>query len=173
MSLQKIINKCKGTRLLEHEPDIFNDQALTFRYLQKLAGKCQCYFAVNSNKSAAKVAYMYAHKVIKGPWPAAEQLLASDPYWAYWYANSVIMSRFLLGEHTISKDAYWSFMYSRDVVKGRFTMGEQALASDLTWAYKYARYVLHGRFPLCENAINSSPTWSRVYYDYIREIGAT
>jgi len=77
----------------------------------------------------AKLAYWYARDVIKGPWPAGEAAIATDPYWAYEYAHDVIGKPWPPGEAAIAKDPKLAYWYARDVIKGPWPAGEAAISS--------------------------------------------
>lgn len=73
----------------------------------------------------------YAIRVIKGPWPEAEDTFASTGMLAYRYAANVLKGRFPKGEKEIAKHAGLVVSYAM-VIKNRFPAGEKILRSSGT-----------------------------------------
>jgi hypothetical protein len=56
-------------------------------------------------------ALLYAEYVIRGRWPEAEPVIATDPMSAYYYSKSVLKGRWPEGEPAIAKDPDYSILY--------------------------------------------------------------
>jgi hypothetical protein len=56
-------------------------------------------------------AYLYAKDIIKGSWPAGEDIIAKDMRCSYWYARHVVKGKWLLGEKSIHMSKEYSSMY--------------------------------------------------------------
>ena len=80
--------------------------------------------------TSAKYAYQYARDVLKGPFPAAEAIIAKDAYYAYEYAQGVLKGPFPAGEEAIAKKTEYAYEYTKNILKGPFPLGEEAIASD-------------------------------------------
>ena len=70
--------------------------------------------------TSAKYAYQYARDVLKGPFPAAEAIIAKDAYYAYQYARDVLNGPFPAGEEAIAKSGHMANPYVVDVLKKDF-----------------------------------------------------
>ena len=73
----------------------------------------------------------YALRVIKGPWPEAEDKIAESSMLSYRYAANVLKGRFPKGEKEIAKHAGLVVSYAM-LIKNRFPAGEKILRSSGT-----------------------------------------
>ena len=103
----------------------------------------------------AVVVYQYAKDAIKGRWPEAEKIIATDARWAYHYAENVIKGRFAEAEIFIATDAYNAFVYAKNVIKGRWPEGEEVIFSDECYKKLYTEEFTTREF-------NSFWNWKRV-----------
>ena len=104
------------------------------------------------------MSYEYAREVLKGPFPAGEAAIATDPEWAYSYAVYVLDGkRFPAGEAGIATDPQWAYRYARKEARIR--------------TYDYAIYVLKGSFPAGEAAIATDPENSKDYVRFLESKG--
>lgn len=112
-------------------------------------------------------AVIYAKEVLKGPFVAAEKVIATHAHASYEYARHVLKAPFKAGEKAIATDADVSYDYAKEVLKGPFKAGERAMASECSVACWYGQYVLKGRFALGEDTISADPyhsTFTRVEF---------
>ena len=115
------------------------------------------------NSGNAEYAYDYAYRILKGPFKAAEAVIAKNVDYAYDYALNVLEGPFKAGEALIVKDAGSAFGYALYVLKGPFPTGEKAIAKDPYFAYAYALEVLKGPFKAGEAVIAKDWMWRRPY----------
>ena len=101
-----------------------------------------------------KSAYEYARDVIRGRWPEAEKVIASDAFSACDYAKNVIGGRWPEAEKVIASDAYSAYLYAMYVIRGRWPEAEKVIASDSVPAFYYANDVIKDRKPI---------TWGKRY----------
>ena len=116
----------------------------------------------------AKDAYravLYAAHTLRGPFPAGERIISTDPECSCNYALLALKGPFPKGEKAISEHYDWSFEYAWRVLKGPFPMGEEAISKDPYYSSRYAREVLKAPFPLGENAISKN---SPSRYSYLK-----
>lgn len=64
-----------------------------------------------------QVAYLYAFRIIHGPFPEAEPEIAKLPSWAVKYARFVLKKRFPMAEKYISRDPESCYEYYKHVIK--------------------------------------------------------
>ena len=64
-----------------------------------------------------QVAYMYALRILHGPFPEAEASIAKMPIWAVKYARFIIKKRFKIAEKFISRDPERCYEYYKHVIK--------------------------------------------------------
>ena len=115
------------------------------------------------NSGNAEYAYDYAYRILKGPFKAAEAVIATNADYAYDYALNVLEGPFKAGEALILKDAGSAFGYALYVLKGPFPTGEKVIAKDPYFAYAYALEVLKGPFKAGEAVIAKDWMWRRPY----------
>ena len=109
-------------------PDIFWDK---YKNNPEELKKREKYIA-----KSTKYAYKYASEVLKGPFPAGEEIISKDIYFALEYAKYVLKGKkFPAGEEAISNDEQYSYLYARDILKGPFPLGEDAISKDATLSY--------------------------------------
>ena len=77
-----------------------------------------------------------------------EKQIAKDAKFAYLYANRIINGPFKLGEEAIARDAEYSYLYAKNILKSSFPAGEEAISKDAEYAKDYAEYVLKADFYL-------------------------
>jgi hypothetical protein len=95
------IIKLRGPiRSPELEEEIFADKKLYTCYLESICSKYKEYEAYEPG-DIAWLAYSYASEVIKGRWPEAESVIATDPYSAAEYALGILGRRWPEGEAAI------------------------------------------------------------------------
>ena len=82
-------------------------------------------------------AFLYADRVIEGPFPAGEAVIAMDLIHAYDYAIDVLNGPFPAGEAVIAKHSRYAYNYAIDVLDGPFPAGEAAIATDSDLARQY------------------------------------
>ena len=117
----------------------------------------------------SKLAYEYAHDIIRKPFPAGEDAIAKDGYQSFKYANDILHKRFPKGEPAIAKDPWNSLFYAVHVLHGRFKAGEHAIATkNIHTPFRYAKEVIKGRFPEGEAQINASPEYKNKYEKFIK-----
>jgi hypothetical protein len=88
----KTLLALNGNQRIAHlEKEIFADEKLYTCYLESICSKYVEYEAYEPGKPGdlSWLAYMYAGEVIKGRWPEAEAVIATDRYWAYRYNVNV------------------------------------------------------------------------------------
>ncbi len=124
------------------------------------------YSEVSAAKNA-RTACLYAIKVLKDRFYAAESLLATDATYAVLYAEKVIQGLFVEAEPVIATDADCSLHYARHSVKGRWPKGELAMSQCALTSVGYAR-LLKGPFVLGEEAIFSSKVRTEEYVSILR-----
>ena len=89
------------------------------------------------------VAYMYARRVLKAPWPEAESVIAQNPVWAYWYTRELLKDhRFFDAEPVIAQDPGTACDYAKYILKAPWPEAEITIAQDTGWAHLYVRDVL-------------------------------
>lgn len=108
-------------------------------------------------------AYNYV-RMVGGPVPEVESVIATSPSLAYQYAVDILCKPFPAGEETISRDPLKSLNYS--VVLGcRIRPAEDKFAGDETFATSYG--VAMGRHKLWESwkedELARSPAWMYQY----------
>lgn len=64
-------------------------------------------------KKFPKLAFNYAHKIMKQRWPEAEPYIIKHPFWAYKYAVEVMRERWPEAEPKIKRDALAFYLYSK------------------------------------------------------------
>lgn len=69
--------------------------------------------------SNGQIAYLYALKVIRGPFPEAEDSIAKLPKWAVKYARFVLRKRFAKAEDNISRHPEYCYEYFKHVTKDK------------------------------------------------------
>ena len=74
-------------------------------------------------------------------------MVAKDPKLAYRYAIEIIKGRWPEAEKVIATDSGRAYLYARDVIKGRWPEAEKVIATDSVRAYNYARDILHDKDP--------------------------
>ena len=113
--------------------------------------------------SKPRLAFHYAHDVIKEPWPPGEAAIATDGFIASVYAVDLINMknskqnkvRWPPGEAAIADDADASVRYAKSIIQGRWPPGEAAVATDAEMAYIYATEILKTRFPAAEEMLSN------------------
>ena len=92
-------------------------------------------------------AYHYAYHIIKGRWPEAEAVIATDPKWASYYASRILGERWPEAEATISENPEWAYRYARDVIEGRWPEAEAAMgAASRYLKMLYAAQIVKGEW---------------------------
>lgn len=89
--------------------------------------------------------HFYNEEILNGKrWPAREQMLLADkkPLPIVRYAYRIIDGPWPEAEHIIAKDAHASFDYAMDVLKKRFPAGEKAIYGDAHFASLYDDYIV-------------------------------
>lgn len=79
--------------------------------------------------------------------PYLEGLIALNGEASYLYALKVLHGPFELGEPAISRSPDWSLKYARFVIKGRFRMGESRMTRNSEVCYQYFKYVVRRKLP--------------------------
>ena len=130
-------------RLLHLEDVIFTDNELAGFYLTALC-KDERWDGglIESVHDCAEIAYYCAFYVIKGRWPEAERLIASDAEHAYYYATDVIKGRWPEAECFLASDAGWACLYARDVIGGRFPEAERLITNSAYWQQYYNAFLV-------------------------------
>jgi hypothetical protein len=64
-----------------------------------------------------QVAYLYALKILRAPFPEAETEIAKLPKWAVKYARFVLGKRFLKAEKNISRHPEYCYEYYNHIIK--------------------------------------------------------
>lgn len=64
-----------------------------------------------------QIAFMYALRVLHGPFPEAENQIAKLPSWAVKYSRFIIRKRFLKAEKFICRDPKSCYDYYKHVIK--------------------------------------------------------
>lgn len=120
----------------------------------------KCIYTISQN---SQLAFLYASKINKNPFPLGEKAIAKSDTYAYYYAQTVLFDRFKLGEPAIAKDAFFSYSYACNVIGRRFELGEEAISKSSEYSYLYAANVLKHRFPIGEKAIATNAEDSYYY----------
>src|SRR3990167_9506898 len=89
-------------------------------------------------KARASCACNEALRVCEGLTWEGFLALKQAPHWAYWYAHEVIKGRWPEAEEVIAAEAEVAYFYARYAIKGRWAEAEAAIATDARWAYLYA-----------------------------------
>lgn len=123
------------------------------------------------------IAVRYAEKVLKGPWPEAEDIISKNPMAAVKYAK-LIGKRWQKGEKAIATDIDASLEYAQYVLKDRFIPGEEVIVTNLELAFYYMSQFKSdfstSRWPALEKAILNPRTeeseyhraqWAAIYAD--------
>jgi lambda repressor-like predicted transcriptional regulator len=111
------------------------------------------------------VAYLYAERVLRGPFPEGEWIIARLAHSSLLYAKNVLKGQFEAGEPEIAKGSYDSFDYAANVLHGPFPLGEGTLAQSL-WGARYAELVLKRPWPAVEKCLFESAN-GVVILDYL------
>ena len=113
----------------------------------------------------------YASFCIKGVWPEAEDVIATNAFASLQYAKRCVVGRWEKGEQAMATDANVAYAYAREVTKCSFVLGEPAIATSAVKSVEYAQSVLKNRFPAGEAAIakmqtaNGDVTLAKRYYE--------
>ena len=119
--------------------------------------------------NSAKTAYSYAEQVKKGPWPEAEDIIATDAESSHDYANYVLNARFKKGEPQIMKDPHWATWYASGIFRGRWPEAEPyILKGPPNYMVRYATDSIKGRWPEAEPYIKQNETAWDHYSDEFR-----
>ena len=108
------------------------------------------------------------HPVLTKLFRKEEQKIITDVVDTYYYAWNIIKGRFPAGEEIISNNAEYAYKYAANVIKGEFLAGEPAIAKSAFFSYMYANYVINGRFEKGEKAIFSNPEYANLYTDLLK-----
>ena len=76
-------------------------------------------------KKDSYCSYLYAFKLIHGPFPAGEEAISLDEYHSYYYAKNVLHGRFQAGEEIVSQDIELLFLYILYAIQAPFPEGER------------------------------------------------
>ena len=71
-----------------------------------------------------------------------EKALAKDLHIAFDYAKRILKGPFPAGEAVIAKHSNYAYYYAKEVLKGPFPAGEAAIAKDPQFSYEYAKTIL-------------------------------
>jgi hypothetical protein len=97
----------------------------------------------------------YAADIIKGPWPEAEQLIATNAQASKVYSSNVLHGRFLAGEPIIARTPDEAYGYACFILKGRWPEAEPYIIKDARAAVLYAISVIKGPWPEAEPTIKA------------------
>lgn len=100
--------------------------------------------------------------------PPTEQEL-TDPAEACDYAADVLHGRFPAGEQAVLKDAYYAAFYAIYVLERRWPEAEPIIARDSNAAWRYTRDVIKGRWLPGEKVIMSSKYHAEWYTDMLKK----
>jgi hypothetical protein len=75
-----------------------------------------------------------------------EQYIATSARYSYLYAEKILKGPFKLGETAISENAQTSYLYAKHVLKGPFKAGEHAISENAHTSNRYAKVILEGPF---------------------------
>ncbi len=116
-------------RCPQYEEQIFKNQRLTLFYLRTCLKQ--------RGDNLPYLCYYYAQYIIRGRWPAAEDIIKTSVEYIYRYATFVVRGRWPEGEKILLErgSILWMFYYAQDVIKGRWPEADHAL---LTSQYKEA-----------------------------------
>lgn len=100
----------------------------------------------------SKLAFMYAHKILRGRFKEAEQYIMRKPSYASMYAEFILSKdpewtsqlghengRWPEAEPYIMKDSYSAYNYAKGVIKGRWIEAEPFIKKDKDDWWKYTR----------------------------------
>jgi lambda repressor-like predicted transcriptional regulator len=111
--------------------------------------------------------FYYALEILKKPWPKGEDAISTYTHYSLKYAQYVLKGPFPKGEDAISRDGESSIIYSREVIRAPFPKGENAIATDGFFSFEYAADVLKRRFLKGEKEILRS-RYKRDYFDWLK-----
>lgn len=118
----------------------------------------------------ALIAYTYALKVLKGPFPLGEDAIASSASYSYKYARDILKGRFRKGEKNLLDSSYIEH-YCTDVYKEPWPEAEKVLiqVGGPTLLIRYAKNCLGGnRFEDAEETIwRAGPTAIADYFEVV------
>lgn len=117
---------------------------LDFEQKQYIFNKSFCHDILFNDKDVTELCYVYAVKILKGPFPE--------------------------GEIYISKNVIYSYYYAVKILKDRFELGESIISESIVYSLSYVTEILHDRFPLAESNIFNSG-YKMEYIDYLKSIG--
>lgn len=118
-------------------------------------------------------ALMFVTKVIRGPYPKAEPIIATWPHTATTYAMNILKGRFVLGEKVIIADPHYAKEYAIYVIKGRWPEAEDVIARDYDVSDYHEQMMGNKRWPAREKFILSGKSLSYstvVEYNYSRVV---
>ena len=73
----------------------------------------QCERVILQSPESAEVCYHVANKIRGGPWPEAESRIAESAWWGLMYASTILRGPFPAGEPTIRSEPFYSERYDR------------------------------------------------------------
>jgi hypothetical protein len=162
-----------GGRFPEYEKVLFDRGNITdmINYIEKLRDVPRIPEIEKVILAAGEPGYAlnYARRVIDGPWPQAEKLIAQDAGCSLSYAARILGGRFPIGEKAIATEPFHAYDYARNVLGEPFDMGEPAIAEDPEIAVRYAKVILGAPFPEAEKAIATDPKSSLAYASEVLE----
>lgn len=151
-------------RFLEGEKAILKDPDTIMRYIKKVVmGPWPEAEPILAKYTESAIEYaMY----IKKAFPAGEKAIAKSGIRSYQYAG-ILRKRFPAGEKAIAQDADLASDYIINFIHGPWKLGEPAISHHSYYASDYAIKILKKPWPMGETAIARMSSPARSYYDFL------